>query len=149
MEMSSGERQETVEMTRILEGEGLNYWAESEEMNEAGMDVNAGGAPDNDVGDHPCYGVYQGGSGMIGLPMDTSEVIGETSREGELEKREGWPIWLRSAVDMLHEGERGRQLTPILVNFIKLEKALGFKGEKTVFIISIGKERLLTMMYTG
>ncbi len=50
---------------------------------------------------------------------------------------------------MLYDGEQGRQLTSILLSFTKLERALGFKGEKTVFIISIGKERLLTMIFTG
>ncbi len=48
---------------------------------QAEIDANSGRASDNNVGDHPSYGVYQGGSGMIGSPMDMSETIGETSRE--------------------------------------------------------------------
>ncbi len=61
------------------------------------------------------------------------EVRGNEVRGGtELEEREEWPMWLRNAMDMLHSGERGRVLESVLVKFVTIEKALGFKGEKTV-----------------
>jgi hypothetical protein len=136
-------------MMDILDGEGSNDWTEFEEMNEAGMDANAGTASEDNASDHPCFGAHQEAPEIAGSPMDTGEDMGETDGDGELQKRDGWPIWLKDTVDMLHDGEQGGQLTSVLLNFTKLERALGFKGEKTVFIISIGKERLLTMIFTG
>ncbi len=57
---------------------------------------------------------------------------GRETAVSELDKREGWPRWLQEVVDMLHRGERGVELETILTKLVKIEKALGFKEEKTV-----------------
>ncbi len=60
-------------------------------------------------------------------------VRGEEAEAKEvLEKQEGWSQWLRNVMEMLYEGQRGKELEGILVKLIKIEKLLRFKGEKTV-----------------
>jgi hypothetical protein len=123
---------------------------ESEEADEAEThqvgDREAGGAPvlEDEV---PEAREQTGGSESVGRKVgeaqaqgqDTevsAEAEGSASREGgesgELEEREGWPAWLKSTIDMLEEGEIGKELKTILIKLIKIEMYLGFKEEKTV-----------------
>lgn len=123
---------------------------ESEEADEAEthqvQETEAGGVPvlEDEV---PEVREQTGGSESIsrkvveapaqGLDTEASaEAEGSASREGgesgELEEREGWPAWLKSTIDMLQEGEIGKELKTILIKLIKIEMYLGFKGEKTV-----------------
>ncbi len=73
--------------------------------------------------------------------MDSEMQGGEAYREQRdhemegrlsLEMRDNWPSWLRGAVATLEGGERGKEMKPILEKFVGMERALGFKGEKTV-----------------
>ncbi len=57
----------------------------------------------------------EGEGEMRGNEMRGSTYLGE---------REDWLSWLRSALDMLHSGERGRVLESVLVKFVMIEKAL-------------------------
>ncbi len=63
-----------------------------------------------------------------------ANVMGLVERKEDrvLEEREEWPSWLKSAVDRLQMGERGIELNMVLKKFVQVERALGFKGEKTV-----------------
>jgi hypothetical protein len=138
-EGGSGEREKILETRGSINNEGPNNRAEFEEENEVwnAGDADSGGLPEDDIGGVPCY---EGDLVRVETnqsPMEGVEETGETSGKGELEKQDGWPIWLRSAVTMLHEGERGYQLESILVKLTRMEKALGFKREKTVMIIYI------------
>lgn len=70
---------------------------------------------------------------VSGGEMEMEVARGEEVEAKEvLEKQEGWPQWLRHAMEMLYEGQRGKELEGILAKLIKIEKSLGFKGEKTV-----------------
>ncbi len=68
---------------------------------------------------------------VVDIPMEESQ---EKEEGGlcELEKRDEWPAWLKAGVDMLWAGKRGKELESILIKLIKIERGLGFKGEKTV-----------------
>lgn len=66
------------------------------------------------------------------VPVSTVDLEEPTTEE--LEDRVGWPSWLSNAVDMVHAGERGGQFAKVLVSLVRIERALGFKGEKTVSI---------------
>lgn len=82
--------------------------------------------------------VSKEGTGNRAMVTSGGETEMEVARgeEGEakevLEKREGWPQWLRNVMEMLYEGQRGKELEGLLAKLIKIEKSLGFKGEKTV-----------------
>lgn len=73
----------------------------------------------------------------------TSERTPEREGEkGELEERGEWPEWLKRAVEKLEGGERGIQMKGVLERFVTIERALGFKGEKTVSLNSRTKQRI-------
>ncbi len=76
---------------------------------------------------------------------EVSEIrdVEEKGEKGALEERDEWPIWLKRAVEMLEAGERGIQLTATLEKFVWIERALGFKVEKTVSLGNM-KQKLLT-----
>ncbi len=93
--------------------------------------------------------ISMGGGGVQNEESAVGEAEGmEVERQGEeelqeqrggemewvrsVEEEEDWPSWLRSAVAMLRGGERGEEMESILVKFVGMERALGFKGEKTV-----------------
>ncbi len=154
----SGECDEAIDLRMILDGEGsYNEKVESEkgEESEKGDDLvmqdSVGGvdmegiskeakSSEDDIEGAPSHEGCLGEQNVIGLPIDAveaSEEIGvsEMGREGELVEQDGWPSWLRSAVNMLHAGERGKAMESIVIKLIKIERCLGFKGEKTASTI--------------
>jgi hypothetical protein len=103
---------------------------DEEEENEEEQENEVGNQPDMEI---------EGPRGMDIEPEQeaiepVSTVDLEEPTTEELEDRVGWPSWLSNAVDMMRAGERGGQFAKVLVSLVRIEKALGFKGEKTVSI---------------
>ncbi len=143
---------ERIETGGMFERAGRGEEAESESEEERLLNEEVGGETGNegaqlDCGREDSMEVTEGGvlspEGCVGkvevreLGQDCGEGEKEMRedvmrRSADLEEREQWPCWLKDGVDMLHEGERGKELESILVKFVRMERALGFKGEKTV-----------------
>lgn len=122
---------EDEEMEEVEKEQGLTSETEKERCEWAGEDTGneAGGCETGEAS------TGEAEPGVTCMDVDAGE---ETRRDegagcvSELDEQEGWPKWLQDVVDMLHGGERGKQMELILTKLVKIEKALGFKEEKTV-----------------
>lgn len=134
---------EEVQMTERDDG------PESEDGDEIERDIWAGDGAENEVGEREGEQSVTETARVLSTEGYVSEVgeaeartntnipmeMSQEKEEGgvsELEKRDEWPTWLKSGVDMLWAGSRGKEFESILIKLIMIERSLGFKGEKTV-----------------
>lgn len=110
------------EMTEVQESEDEDE-DEEEQQQQQEMDIECVSGIDIEPVEEGTVQVN-----MVGLESPTTT---------ELEDRVGWPAWLADAVDLMHDGECGRQFEEILIKLVRIERALGFKGEKTVSLCCI------------
>ncbi len=139
---SSGGPHESGEMEME---EGDNYEGEEGmgEEDEGGNELRLNGegpeSPEGDPGRDMEGGDCMGQENGRELPQEVEVGVqeaegGEEVREIEAMEQEGWPRWLKAAVEMLSEGKRGVEMETMIRKMVMIEKPLGFKGEKTVRI---------------